>query len=296
MQTKFLISEIPDEMTITEYISSKTDYKELTKKIKPVSVPSDTTSITFKNSGFDYLKLWEAVKESLTLHGEHGWLKDDQHGNTVASEIYTGFSLMYNPTHTDIANPHQSSLGTGRMVDFKLYQNNFKHKKHTYLDTLGFRQRTPASKTGYLGEFFDSFKSSMTRGRMSIINADKFVHRDQLKEYGWHHDEPIFENLRINIPLITDEVFKFQIQSRSPYHLEVGKSYTWDTAIMHRVFPDTLTTKMRAHLVIGISPWFDYDSTDDSWNINEYYGNVHPFDMLVNGHVVDGLEFESSNK
>lgn len=293
MQTKFLLSEVPETMTVTEYIASKTDYKQLTETVKPKLVPEGTKSLEFKNIGIDYSKLWESVQSALSEYGDHGWLRDDEAGNTIASDIYTGFSLMYNPNHTDVINIHQSSLGTGRMVDFKLYSNNIDAKRNTYLDTLGFRLRTPASKVGYLGDFFNGFKRSMTRGRMSIIHADKFFNKDQLKTYGWHHDEPIFENLRLNIPLFTDDIFKFQIKGEQYCHLETGNSYSWDTYIMHRVFATEIADKIRAHLVIGISPWFDYDPADDSWNINQHYGKDHPFDMLINGSVVEGLELKS---
>ena len=290
MQKKFLISDVPPEMCIKDYIVSKSKYREIASSMKPKLVPPGTKSLVFKNTKINHELLWQSVQLALEQHGEYGWLRDDQTGNTVASEIYTGFSLMYNPEHTDVLNKHQSSLGTGRMVDFKLYENNIEVKKNTYLDTLGFRLRTPASTVGHLGEFFDSFKLSMTRGRMSIIHADKFTEATQLETYGWHYDEPIFENLRLNIPLYTDSSFKFQIKGEQPYHLELGKSYSWDTSIMHRVYPTEITNKFRAHLVIGISPWFNYDPIDDSWNMNEYFGEVHPYDLLISGKVVDGRE------
>jgi len=294
MKTKFLISEVPGDMTVSSYIASQSDYRELTKTVLPKLVPVGTKTIVFENIDIDHIRLWDSTNNALSTHGDHGWIKSDADGTSLTSEIYTGFSLMYNPDHSDVMNLHQSSLGTNRMVDFKLYQNDIVYKKNTYLDTLGFRQRTPASTTGYLGEFLDSFNLSLTRGRMSIIHADKFSDTSQLKTYGWHHDESIFENLRLNIPMITDPIFKFQIKDDRPYHLETGKSYSWDTGLMHRVFSDQIEDKIRAHLVIGISPWFDYDSTDDSWNINNYYGNVHPFDLLVSGHVVPGLKFKDA--
>lgn len=295
MKTKFLISEVPGDMTVSSYIASQTDYRELTKSVVPKLVPINTKTIVFENISIDHEKLWESTSSALATYGDHGWVKSDETGASLTSKIYTGFSLMYNPDHADVMNLHQSSLGTNRMVDFKFYQNDIVYKKNTYLDTLGFRRRTPASTVGYLGEFLDSFKLSLTRGRMSVIHADKFNDPSELKTYGWHHDESIFENLRLNVPMITDSIFKFQMKDGRPYHLEIGKSYSWDTGSMHRVFADQIADKIRAHLVIGISPWFDYDPTDDSWNINEYYGKVHPFDMLVSGSVVPGLKFKEAS-
>ena len=31
-------------------------------------------------------------------------------------------------------------------------------------------------------------------------------------ESGWHRDEPVFENLRINIPLVTHRSYKLQVE------------------------------------------------------------------------------------
>jgi hypothetical protein len=40
---------------------------------------------------------------------------------------------------------------------------------------------------------------------------------------------------------------------------------------------------MRIHLVLGFSPWFDYDAENDTWAPNSYFGKLHPFDMVAEG-------------
>jgi hypothetical protein len=37
--------------------------------------------------------------------------------------------------------------------------------------------------------------------------------------------------------------------------------------------------------VLGFSPWFDYLEDEDAYVSNEFYGKVHPMDMLLGGHV-----------
>jgi hypothetical protein len=44
------------------------------------------------------------------------------------------------------------------------------------------------------------------------------------------------------------------------------------------------------HLVLGISPWFDYIEEEDCWISNEFYGEMHPHDMLTAGHVHEKIK------
>jgi hypothetical protein len=48
----------------------------------------------------------------------------------------------------------------------------------------------------------------------------------------------------------------------------------------------------RLHLVYGVSPWFDYNREEQIWESNEFYGEVHPFEMLAQGYVSDLLEIK----
>jgi hypothetical protein len=68
-----------------------------------------------------------------------------------------------------------------------------------------------------------------------------------------------------------------------PYHLAVGKAYTWDTNRPHRVFCRGRTSAMRIHLVLGFAPWFDYLPDADAWVPNRFFGEVHPFDIAAEG-------------
>ena len=78
-----------------------------------------------------------------------------------------------------------------------------------------------------------------------------------------------------------------------PYNLKVGKLYSWDTDLPHRVSSYVNTTNTRTHLVIGVSPWFDYNSKDDTWAPNEFFGSKHPFDMLIDGDIISNDIFNS---
>lgn len=281
---KFYIKDIPSSMTVTDYIKTNSDYLELARTVKPKNVPRGTKSLIFDAPEIDYASIYASILEACSIYGEYGWQT-----KLTESKIYTGFSLMHNPNHLDVENKHRSTLGTKTMLDFTKYKDNI-NKKNSYADTLSFRLRTDASKHGKLGEFLDTIGLSLTRGRLSTVNADKFINDAQLNAYGWHYDESIFENLRLNIPVHTDEIFLFQIEGEEPVHLNTGRAYTWDTAIPHRIFATEIANKKRTHLVIGMSPWFRYIPEEDAWETNEYYGVKHPFDIMIEGGVLPHLK------
>lgn len=281
---RFYLKDVPPEMTITDYIKANSNYLELAQKVKPKLVPRGTKSLIFDNIDIDHEGIYASVLEAKDLYGEYGWKT-----KISESKIYTGFSLLYNPDHLDMVNKHQSSLGTGTMMDFEKY-NDKSQRKNSYVDTLSFRFRTEASKHGKLGKFLDEIKLSLTRGRLATINADKFLGPNQLNAYGWHYDEPVFENLRLNVPLRTSEKFLFQIEGEEPVNLKTGHSYSWDTNIPHRIFATEISRETRTHIVAGMSPWFRYLPEEDAWEQNEYYGELHPFDMMASGLVHDGLK------
>jgi len=53
------------------------------------------------------------------------------------------------------------------------------------------------------------------------------------------------------------------------------------------------TTNTRTHLVIGVSPWYDYNSKNNTWSQNEFFGNKHPFDMLLDGDIISNELFNT---
>jgi hypothetical protein len=67
------------------------------------------------------------------------------------------------------------------------------------------------------------------------------------------------------------------------HYLAPGKAYTFDTHRPHRVFPRERSDIDRVHLVLGFAPWFRYDRGADAWEPNEFYGRVHPFDIVRSG-------------
>jgi hypothetical protein len=118
------------------------------------------------------------------------------------------------------------------------------------------------------------------------------IYHPKIADYMWHYDEPVTINLRINIPLQTTDSYVAEIKNKGIHKFNVGNGYSWNTEIVHRVYATKKESISRIHLVIGTIPWFTYDAESNSYLTNEYFGELHPFDMLATGKIINGVEFK----
>jgi len=212
---------------------------------------------------------------------------------------YESLSLTHNPTHE--GDPHHSTLGSRMLARGEFFYGNadtfnkIGTVRDSYYDTYGFRIATQAA-TEELGFLTSRFKRSLVRSRLSIIRAGH--HNPSSFNWGWHKDEPVFENLRINIHVTDSDAHRIQImkEDRMPmnpwdaalteHKFEVGFAHSWDTNIPHRACAIGMPEHDRAAIVYGVSPWFDYDRSTDTWSPNEFFGKKHPLQMLLDGDVM----------
>jgi hypothetical protein len=196
--------------------------------------------------------------------------------------------LTCNPDVRDEGGPQAGSFATRYPLSELSCNATGAHepRKNSHLDTYGFRVRAPVAKTGYLGGFLNSFSRSLVRSWIAIVageNADpeSWTYDNE----SWHRNDPVFEHLRINVPIQMDEEFIVELKGEEPRHLEVGTAYTWDTNRPYRLFTRRPTKRAGIYLVVGLSPWFDYDVDNDGWAPNVHFGRQHPFDMVAEGIV-----------
>lgn len=279
--TKFFTKDCPEKMPVITWLKNNTDWASLMTTVKPVNDIDNIIRLRIRD--FNAVALNNSITEILSLYGEHGW--NSSEGEHFG---YSGFSIVYNPNHQDGLDQHSSTLGTPKNSSSQFFWNSTQNHtvlKNSYYDTYGFTTLTQASKHGVFGDFLKRCKSTVVRSRLSIIN-------DQIG-CSWHRDESIFENLRINIPITTTPHHLFQIENQAPLHLNVGWGYSWDTNIPHRVFSNSVAkSARRIHVVLGFSPWWNYNPEEQSWDQNEFYGKKHPFDMLIDGDIFNGLELD----
>jgi hypothetical protein len=275
------VADVPPGMTVFQYIRSRCDHDRLAARCVPRV--GRRARLSFDLGGTDLSALRAEVEAALARHGFRGW----RHA-AGESRAYGGLSLTWNPRHQDGPDPEAATLGTPRNAREEFFWNSVgRHEqlRDSYFDGYGFVQRTPFARAGALGAFLDGFSRSLVRSRVGVIPGAAVDAGDEayLAREGWHRDEPVFETLRLNIPLATDPNFVFQMAGEPPYHLGVGRAYTWDTNRPHRVFCRGGTPATRIHLVLGVSPWFDHDPVEDAWTANEHFGRTHPFDMAAEG-------------
>jgi hypothetical protein len=273
---RFYVKDCPENLAVYDWISKETDMQTAVRDVGQHSLGKDLIDIPHR---LDIAQIKSATIDALGKFGVHGW--QTQRGE---SRAYGGLSMVYNPDLRESVDPNQNTLGTttNRPDEFFYASTGrFDSVRNTYFDSYGFRKLAPCIAETALKEFVQGFNLSLTRSRIAVLDAD--YHDRVGEDFLWHKDETIFENLRLNIPIETDESFLFQIEGQSPQHLKVGNIYTWDTHLSHRVYATEKKSKARIHLVLGFSPWFDYYQGDDSFSVNKFFGKTHPIDIYLQG-------------
>ena len=167
--------------------------------------------------------------------------------------------------------------------------------KDTYADTWGFRRWSKASEYGYLKTIRDRIKRSPVRSRLAQIKG--IDDADTLKKantYLWHRDESWFYELRINLALDNPEnAYGIEIENYGSKSFTPGNWYVWDTYVTHRPYvAKPMPGYKRTNYVLAVSPWFDWNEEEQCWQQNEFYGEKHPVDMVIDGDAIDGLKIK----
>lgn len=281
------IKDIPKNKITHTYLFENTDLISQISKFKKslndsyVACPLD----------LDTNQLRVDVLEAIDCFGLYPF----SYNNRVTEDgVYISSSLTWNPDAVDKIsdNPHQATLGsTYHNYGSASQYANKDTEKNSYTDSLSFTQRTPFADFKSIKLLTDSFSRTLVRSRVSVLigkneQATKF-------NFGWHNDELIFVNLRVNIPITTNPYFSIQIIQNQDgdslniqeINFEIGKAYAYDTSKNHRPFCKQVNSLDRVNMIFGISPWFDYIPEEKIWISNEYYGELHPYEMLKLGLV-----------
>jgi hypothetical protein len=210
----------------------------------------------------------EGIKKIEQKVNLQGWRT--KHGT---NNIYKGFGLTYNPTFFDKSeNIHHQVFGSkllNQVYGLQKDTGDFKQLKDTYHDTFGFRKIDDVIQK-HLGFFLDKFNFHISRSRVAYI----FGHNQPITtDSGWHIDEPTCQLLRVNIPLQTSDEYAIQWNNKT-YVLETGKVYLWNTRVEHRaaIIKKPEMQKPRINIVMGLTPWLDYNKDTDTYSKGKYFG------------------------
>lgn len=174
------------------------------------------------------------------------------------------------------------------------------HKeKDGYFDTWSFTDWTPAAMQSGIKDLTNSANCQVLRSRVAWQRGefrDYRMHGDYENsndKWTWHCDEPVVHNLRVVIPIQTSDAYAMEIKPHRPRVLETGYAYTWDTNIVHRQLQIDNSSKLdRIFVILGFNPWFNWIPDEQAWVTNEFYGKVHPMDMMAEGHVLPHVKFD----
>lgn len=162
-----------------------------------------------------------------------------------------------------------------------------------YSDTWGFNKLTEPATHGYLKTIVDRIKRSPVRSRIAQIKGidDRATH-DLASTYLWHRDDSWFYELRINLSLDNPEnAYGIEIEDYGQKPFTPGNWYVWDTYTLHRPYIEKpMPGHTRTNYVLAVNPWFDFIEEEQCWVKNEFFGEKHPVDMVIDGDVLDGLK------
>lgn len=286
---KFYVDECPEELPVGTWIKTQLPWGEAIGDVIASFKLRKYKSFVMDYTG-DINALQEALEQAIAKYGTYGWLSAEGE-----SKSYRGFSITYNPNLQYKDQPiHQHTLGTklnsGIAGDFYAGSSkNHEFLKNSYLDGMSFTEITPAAQTGAIGELLADINTrlTVTRSRMGIVSGSTLP----VGEVNYHVDSELFELVRLNIPITGDDSFAFQFEGDDPYILDIGRAYTWQTALPHRVYATQMSNIDRANMVIGISPWLTYNREERYWYTNDFFGKKHPIEVIIEGHATDRVKF-----
>ena len=261
----------------------------------------------------EYIKIpidlpWNELAKDVPLAFEKfGWygMVHRMRSDWTRSELYGGLGLTYNPDYIFDVEPHAQGLGQPRAAqtntDPATWLKSLKKYDYgdyaaadsisglnTYNDPLGLRVPTDVTKFRSFPSFFDQLKRPIFQGRFAELRAKEHGHKlnDNNKELAWHIDEKNEIVSRLLVPICYSEDYYIEFQeSGTKLYFEPGYAYHWNTYKVHRwAFDYHKAIENRTCLILGWSPWLDFDGT--TWSTNEYFGKVHPMDMIKAGLLI----------
>ena len=272
----FRHKDVPNNQTFYNYIKSKTDWEKSVSFLER----NDDEDLDLKiNLNFNKDKVLEEVIQLYKQVGAVTW----QSQNSI--QLY-GLSLTYNPNHPkDMWK--KGSFGHPRYKVYSSYDyyeavmnDKEHHLKDDYLDSLSFNTLLPEVKTKqHLYKLLNSFNFPVIRVTVRTINGI-LINPSVINNGGFHTDDSPFEVLRINVSLSNNGNFGLEYKDKKIIYTEAGDNIVVNTDKLHRAYNKESSNFQRTNLIIGLAPWLNFNSVNNEWSLNHYYGIKHPYDLV----------------
>ena len=254
---KFYVSDKPKGLSITEWVSNDKAFKKARSKVKPKHKYLDPFTV----QGLDYNPtrlLSDIVGESQT--------RENNLCHTRAT--YTSGRVI---------SAHKDSPKAG--LTPSQYRSYFN-------DGYSHRIMAPMWRNTEVEHVMSQFLRTTLNCRISTLHAEG---RNFLWNTGIHCDQNLMVESRLILNLGTAPEFFLQyLKHGIPRKLtfdHFGQLYTFDSSRVHRAYFSKPTGRIRTAVLLGFSPWLDYDAVEDCWAANEFYGELHPLDIINEGYV-----------
>lgn len=272
--------QIPEDRIVADYLGERFNIAAAKDRVGGHHRFSPMTIKNAVNAPALYEEVWRFYHQV----GVVNWQSRDN----VA--LY-GSSLYYNPAH-ERERWHTGSFGTPRFrglsdreyQDAPVHVEKYGGGKNDYVDIYAFRKQHPfiAQHMPHMRALLDSFNFPITRVTARTLNG--------LFPIGgsYHIDTKDAFHVRLNICLSTDGSFGLSYKNGATVMFDPGDAHMVCTAHHHSAYASRLTNFQRTNLIIDVIPWYRYDADADGWEPNEYFGRIHPYDMVAQGIISFG--------
>jgi hypothetical protein len=277
--TKIYFDDVPENLTVNQYIKSKLNWSEAVKDIGGTRLQVIKEPVRKLTNSAEILKDIYDVYRDL---GAINWQSRD------SCSLY-GLSLTCN-RNAPKDSWKRGSFGNQRYQsydNFDYYQavedDKSNRLKGDYLDSLCFRSTLDeVKKKVNLFSCLDMFSVPIHRVTSRTMNGN-ILYPTLAGLGGMHRDENQFESLRINVCVSNNGEFGLQCIGEQATFPEAGDVNFVNTDVMHRAYIKQRCDFQRTHLIINLSPWLDFDEVNDCWSPNQFFGKAHPLDMVKQG-------------
>ena len=259
---KYYLDEKPSHLTVTDWVAlNNPRFIKLSKSVKP-KLKYPTYFFT------DKLKF----NPSLMLEEIDSLFKKFVTKDIVFGiEYQKGLTININKEWLNI----KDYLGTSNKRSLQLYNDQF-----------SYRDMNKSWEGTEIEKIVKQFKRSLVRSFVSKIYADKML---PWYKTSIHSDRILTCETRVLINLNTNPEFEMQFLKHGfipdGFKLDqFGKAYIFDSSKLHRAYFTKATNNVRTCVILGFSPWLDFNEEGQYWEENEFYGELHPFDIISEGY------------